>query len=154
MGVKISGVVYDTDTVGKAPIGDLFRLRQWTGHELGMPVSIKTINNTFERLGRESEQAEAEAKRREEAGLEPDPEAWSELDLLDDPEFMLSLIGIVYLSKRGMREAITIEEVFENQGFNDIEFVPDSDDVDVVGEVEATVVDPKSVPVESVEVTG
>lgn len=124
MSLRIDGVEYSTDTVRQSALGDLFALKAYTLQK-GCGVSIKTINATFRRVGAEA-QAAAEALRiREDAGLPPDPEAeFDTLDLLDDQEFIANLIGIVYLSKRGAGEKITLDEAWATK-FNSVEFVDD-----------------------------
>lgn len=93
MKLVVDGVGYEiVESLNGAGLGDLRTAKK----ELG--VTVRSIKSTFDRLGEE-------AQAREDAGLEYD-----NLALLEDDDFLLSMIGLIWLSKRKAGESITIAE--------------------------------------------
>lgn len=88
MKLLISGTAYDLeDAIGEAAIGDLYTLK------IKLGISIKTINTTFETMGEMSKSDEFDA-----------------MDLLDNPDVMLNLQGLIWLAKRKAGESLTVED--------------------------------------------
>jgi hypothetical protein len=84
----IQGEAYDLEeAIGEAAIGDLYVLKVKLG------ISIKTINNTFETMGELSR-----------------TEGFDAMDLLDNPDVMLNLQGLIWLAKRHSGAPFSLED--------------------------------------------
>lgn len=98
------------ESVAGASLGDLYALKVQTRRD-GFPgVSVKTISETFERIG----------ELAAEGGLKP-------ADLLDDDAFLQNMIGLVFLARRKAGESITVEDA-GRVSFTDIAFEVDDDE--------------------------
>ena len=98
------------ESVAGASLGDLYALKVQTRRD-GFPgVSVKTISETFERIG----------ELAAEGGLSP-------ADLLDDDAFLQNMIGLVFLARRKAGESITVEDA-GRVSFTDIAFEVDDDE--------------------------
>lgn len=118
MRLIIQGQPYELEeAIGEAAIGDLYTLKVKLG------ISIKTINNTFETMG--------ELAR---------SEGFDAMDLLDNPDVMLNLQGLIWLAKRSAGEKITVDEA-GRVPFSALGFESDEPDEEPEAEVE---IDPKA----------
>lgn len=118
MKIVIREAEYDlSEAVGEAFIGDLYVLKTKLG------ISVKTINKTFEKLNEELQR-----------------EDFEQLDLLDDPDLMLNLQGMIWLAKRKAGEMISLHEA-GNVPFNAVSFQGDEGDEAAESEPE---IDPKA----------
>lgn len=122
--IRVGSETYNLqDSVNGASLGDLYALKVQTRKDGSPGVSVKTISETFVRIG---ELAQAED--------------FETIDLLDDDEFIQNMIGVVFLARRKAGEQITVEQA-SNVAFNDLAFIEDDEDdaapLDVAGESSA-----------------
>lgn len=88
MKLVVDGVGYEiVDSLNGAGLGDLRTVKR----ELG--VTVRSIKSTFDRLGESAD----------------DPE-FDNLSLLEDDDFLLSMIGLIWLSKRKAGEKLSIAD--------------------------------------------
>lgn len=98
------------ESVAGASLGDLFTLKVQTRRDGFSGVSVKTISDTFSRVGELAAAGEL-----------------SPADLLDDDAFLQNMIGLVFLARRKAGENITVEDA-GRVSFTDIAFEVDEDD--------------------------
>ena len=111
--IRVGGSTYSLqESVNGATLGDLYTLKVQTRRDGSPGVSVKTISDTFTRVG---EAAAAD-------GFNP-------LDLLDDDVFIQNMVGVVFLVRRKAGEAVTFDDAAQ-VSFNDIQFISDEDDED------------------------
>jgi len=111
--IRIGSETYSLeDSISQASLGDLFTLKVQTRKDGSPGVSVKTISETFTRLGEKS--------------ADPD---FTGADLLDDDVFIENMIGVVFLARRNAGENITLEDA-RGVSFNDIAFIVDEEDED------------------------
>lgn len=113
MKAVIAGVEYSLESVNESSLGDLYSLKVQTKTKDFGGVSLKTIAHTFERVGQLAQ----------EPGFET-------LDLLDDEEFIINIVGVVFLVRRKSGEAITLDDA-RAISFTEFELV-DDDEADEV----------------------
>ena len=110
-GIRIGSETYSLeDSISQASLGDLYTLKVQTRRDGSPGVSVKSISETFIRLGERS--------------AEPD---FTGADLLDDDVFIENMIGVVFLARRNAGENITLEDA-RGVSFNDIAFIVDDED--------------------------
>lgn len=108
MKLRILDTEYDiTDSVNRATLNDLMQLKVKTKSDNYEGVSVKTIKTTFESMGQRAQQE----------GFDP-------VELLDDPTFLLNMVGVMWLARRRNGETITVEEA-GSVTFNDFQFIGD-----------------------------
>lgn len=91
MKITIDGKSYElTESIGAAALGDLVALKKHSG------VSVKTIKEMFEHT----------------AELASDP-SFDRFDLLDDEQFLVNMIGVIWLARRKAGEQIGMAEAEE-----------------------------------------
>lgn len=105
----IQGTPYELeDAIGEAAIGDLYTLKVKLG------ISVKTINQTFKLIGEEAKRDDFEA-----------------VDLLDNPDLLLNLQGLIWLAKRKAGEKVTLDAAGQIP-FSALSFETDDDELDEV----------------------
>lgn len=108
MKLRILDTEYDiTDAVNHATLNDLMQLKVKTKSDTYDGVSVKTIKTTFETMGQRAQQ-----------------EGFDTVELLDDPVFLLNMVGVMWLARRRNGESITVEEAGKVT-FNDFQFIGD-----------------------------
>lgn len=121
--IRVGETVYSLeDSVNGAALGDLYALKVQTRKDGSAGVSVKTISDTFVRIG--------------EAASEP---GFNTLSLLDDAEFIQNFIGVAFLARRKAGEQVTFEDA-GRVSFNDLQIIPEVDeesDADPKGEGDA-----------------
>lgn len=111
--IRVADETYSLqESVNGASLKDLYSLKVQTRKDGSPGVSVKTISETFVRIG------ELAAT-----------EGFSPLDLLDDDVFIQNMIGVVYLARRKAGEQITVDDAAD-VSFNDIEFITEDDEED------------------------
>lgn len=111
--IRVGSETYSLhESVNGASLGDLYSLKVQTRKDGSPGVSVKTISETFIRIG------ELAAS-----------DGFSPVDLLDDDVFIQNMVGVVYLARRKAGEQITVEDA-ASVSFNDIEFVTEDDEDD------------------------
>ena len=113
MKAVIAGVEYSLESVNESSLGDLYSLKVQTKTKDFGGVSLKTIAQTFERVGQLAQNPDFET-----------------LDLLDDEEFIINIVGVVFLVRRKSGEAITLDDA-RAISFTEFELV-DDDEADEV----------------------
>jgi len=109
--IRVGETVYSLEeSVNGAALGDLYALKVQTRRDGSPGVSVKTISETFKRIG--------------EMAQKPD---FSPLDMLDDDTFLQNLVGVVFLARRKAGEEITVDDA-ARVSFDAIGFVEDVDD--------------------------
>ena len=109
--IRVGSETYSLqESVNGATLGDLYALKVQTRRDGSPGVSVKTISDTFTRVG---ELASAD-------GFNP-------LDLLDDDVFIQNMVGVVFLARRKAGESVTVDDAGE-VSFNDIQFITDDED--------------------------
>jgi hypothetical protein len=109
--IRVGSETYSLqDSVNGASLGDLYALKMQTRRDGSPGVSVKTISETFTRVGELA------------AG-----DAFSPLDLLDDDVFIQNMIGVVFLARRKAGEPVTVADA-SDVSFNDIEFIDEDDE--------------------------
>jgi len=117
--IRVGSETYSlVESVNGASLGDLYALKVQTRRDGSPGVSVKTIAETFKRLGELAQD-----------------EKFTPLDLLDDDVFIQNLIGVAFLARRKAGELITVADA-SDVSFNDIEFISEDDE-----EVEPTPLD-------------
>jgi len=89
----IAGVEYSLESINEASLGDLYALKLQTKSKDFGGVSLKTISDTFSRVGQ--------------SASDPDFET---LDLLDDEQFIINIVGVIFLARRAAGENITLDD--------------------------------------------
>ena len=111
--IRVGSETYSlVESVNNAALKDLYALKVQTRRDGSPGVSVKTISETFTRVGVESQ-----------------VEGFNPIDLLDDDVFILNLIGLAFLARRKAGEHVSFDEAGQI-AFNDIAIVPDDDDED------------------------
>lgn len=109
--IRIGSETYSLeDSISNAALGDLFTLKVQTRKDGSAGVSVKTISETFIRLGELSSRDD-----------------FTGADLLDDEVFIENMIGVVFLARRNAGENITLEDA-RGVSFNDIAFIVEEED--------------------------
>lgn len=111
MKLIVDEVVYDVlESLHGASLGDLRRLKK----DLGS--TVRTINSTFTRLGEESQS-----------------DSFDNLSLLEDDDFLQSMIGLIWLAKRkaGVDLSIADAEATPYDVFS-LDFDDDDEEVEAV----------------------
>lgn len=109
--IRIGAETFDLATsVNDASLGDLYVLKTKTRSPAFAGVSVKSIAHTFERIGVASK-----------------VDGFETIDLLDDEEFIINMVGLVFLARRKAGETITVEQA-GRVAFTDLEFIDDDDD--------------------------
>lgn len=109
--IRVGDSVYGLEeSVNDAALGDLLVLKVKTKTAEFSGVSIKSIAETFTAMGR----------RASEDGFTP-------LDLLDDEQFIVNMIGVVFLARRKAGESLTFEDA-GRASFTDLEILSDEED--------------------------
>ena len=98
------------ESVNGATLGDLYALKVQTRRDGSPGVSVKTISETFQRVGAASA-----------------VEGFNPLELLDDDVFIQNMVGVVFLARRKAGEPVTFDEAGQ-VAFNDIRFISDDDE--------------------------
>lgn len=134
-GLLIDGQNYSLDEIAEASLGDLFTLKVKT-KALGYGVSLKSINEMFDRLSKKVEaEAEVDIQREERLAADPgadvsDLPAWDPMSLLDDEDYIVNMIGLVYLTRRIAGDDITVEQAWKSP-FNSVTLAgPDDDELE------------------------
>ena len=123
MKLIIGTTEYDvTDSIQKATLGDLMKLKVKTKTSTFIGVTAKSINQTFIAIGKHLTAAgELRATRYAEyvsAGGDlaedevdlSNPDDWSTIDLLGDEDFLLNMQGLIYLARRRAGELLEVED--------------------------------------------
>lgn len=111
--IRVGSETYSLiESVNNAALNDLYALKVQTRRDGSPGVSVKSISETFTRIG------EASAA-----------DGFQSIDLLDDDVFIQNLIGLAFLARRKAGEHVTFEDAGQI-AFNDIEIVSDDDDED------------------------
>lgn len=106
--IRLGSEVFSLEeSVNGATLGDLYALKVQTRVDGSPGVSVKTISDTFIRIG--------------ERAQEPD---FEQLELLDDDVFLQNMVGIVFLARRKAGHEITVADA-GRVSFNDIELIAD-----------------------------
>ena len=105
--IRVGETVFSLEeSVSGAALGDLYALKVQTRKDGSPGVSVKTISETFKRVGELAQQ-----------------EDFNPLDMLDDDTFLQNLIGVVCLARRKAGEQITFDDAaqvsFDEIGFED-----------------------------------
>lgn len=109
--IRVGSETYSLqDSVNGASLGDLYALKVQTRKDGSPGVSVKTISETFVRIGQQAASDD-----------------FSAVDLLDDDEFIQNMIGVVFLARRRAGEKITVDDAAD-VAFNDIEFITEDDE--------------------------
>ena len=110
MKIRILDTEYDvTDAVNRASLNDLMELKVKTRKDGYSGVSALTIKTTFETLSERAKTGDLEG-----------------VDLFDDPEFIINMVGVMWLTRRRAGEKLSVEEA-GNVSFQDFGFVPDEE---------------------------
>lgn len=118
--IRIGSETYSLeDSISNAALGDLFALKVQTRKDGYPGVSVRTISETFIRLGEMSQRDD-----------------FTGVDLLDDDDFIQNMIGVVFLARRNAGESVTFEDA-SRVSFNDIAFIVEDDGDDVPLDVAA-----------------
>lgn len=113
--IRVGEAVFSLEeSVNGAALGDLYALKVQTRKDGSPGVSVKTISETFTRIG--------EMAQRDD---------FSPLDMLDDDVFIQNMVGVVFLARRKAGEQITVDDA-ARVSFDDIGFVADDDEADAV----------------------
>ena len=116
--IRVGETVYSLEeSVNGATLGDLYALKVQTRKDGSPGVSVKTISETFTRVG--------EMAQRDD---------FSPLDMLDDDAFLQNMVGVVFLARRKAGEQITFDEAAQ-VSFDAIGFEADEDDAAPLDEV-------------------
>jgi len=108
--IRVGGTVYSLqESVNGATLGDLYALKVQTRRDGSPGVSVKTIADTFTRIGAESA-----------------VDGFNSIDLLDDDVFIQNMVGVVFLARRKAGEQVTFDDA-GRVAFNDIEFISDDE---------------------------
>lgn len=110
MAVLVAGVQYELESINEASLGDLYTLKVQTKTSTFPGVSLKTISDTFTRVG--------------ELAGNPDFET---INLLDDEEFIINIVGVIFLVRRKSGENITLDDA-RAVSFTDFQLVDDEED--------------------------
>ena len=109
--IRVGSETYSLEeSVSGATLGDLYALKMQTRKDGSPGVSVKTISETFIRLGQMSSSGDV-----------------SGVDLLDDDVFIQNMIGVVFLARRNAGEKVSFEDAAA-VSFNDIAFIVDDED--------------------------
>ena len=123
--IRVGSETYSLqESVNGATLGDLYALKVQTRRDGSPGVSVKTISETFQRVG-----------------VSAAVDGFNPLDLLDDDVFIQNMVGVVYLARRKGGEPVTFDEAGQI-AFNDIQFVDDDEDDDPAPLDEAAESDP------------
>ena len=110
MAVLVAGVSYELESINEASLGDLYTLKVQTKTSTFPGVSLKTISETFKRIG----------------DLAGDPD-FETLDLLDDEQFIINIVGVIFLVRRKNGENITLDDA-RAISFTDFQLVDDEEE--------------------------
>lgn len=123
MKLIIGAVEYDvTDSIQKATLGDLMKLKVKTKTATFVGVTAKSINQTFIDVGKRLQENGKVRRERyaayvgaggdlseDEADLS-EPGDWTFIDLLGDEDFLVNMQGLIYLARRHAGESLEVED--------------------------------------------
>ena len=139
MKLVIGSTEYDvTDSIQKATLGDLMKLKVKTKTASFIGVTAKSINQTFIAIGKHLTEAGELRKTRyaeyvlaggdlpeDEVDLST-PTDWSTIDLLGDEDFLVNMQGLIYLARRRAGEQLEVEDAADTP-FDSFSLVDDTD---------------------------
>ena len=139
MKLIIDTTEYDvTDSIQKATLGDLMKLKVKTKTSTFIGVTAKSINQTFIAIGtqlaaarelRSTRYAEYVLAGGDLAEDEVDlssPNDWNTIDLLGDEDFLVNMQGLIYLARRRAGEQLEVEDAADTP-FDSFSLTDDSE---------------------------
>lgn len=111
MRLRVDETFYEIGDIQGSTLGNLMELKVKTKTADFTGVTVKSITDTFQRVG----------------GLFQEPD-FNPIDLLGDEDFLRTLVGLVFLTKRMAGEPVTVAEVWDTP-FDDLEIIPEDEEV-------------------------